>query len=239
MGCGDDLTAGAALVALEHLPVPAVTDTSAARRRRGQHLRRRSRARCPRVAADLAAAGCVGPIPDLALTASELHWWSALALIRSSSSTTPSSTSPRCPDDAYPDAAGLLVWCTSAPIAARSAAGAHAVDDACTGRVWLGARSRVGGRRAHRRGDRVADRPAAAEAIATLRPSSRLPRSMLLRALHGGGDPSTRRCASRGARRCRSWTTWSTAAIRVDDESLAAVKPDEARYLVARTHPSS
>ena len=60
--------AAAALVALEHLPVPTLTDITVARRSVITTLVMGRVEVARRVGADLAAAGCVGPIEDLPLT---------------------------------------------------------------------------------------------------------------------------------------------------------------------------
>jgi hypothetical protein len=58
----------------------------------------------------------------------------------------------------------------------------------------------------------------------------------VLRALHGGGDPSAplRLPASASL---AIMDDLVERGFRVDEQSLGAVTPDEARYLVARTHP--
>jgi GNAT superfamily N-acetyltransferase len=228
---------GAALVALEHLPVPAVTDISAARRAVITTLVGDRVANARRVAFDLAAAGCVGPLADIPMSEAERNWWSALAHIRVQQFDDAVRHLVALPDDGYPDAIGLLVWCTSSPIAAVRQHARTAVE-----------------RRLRRAGHGSALAEAAAatghttaaiawlidpqppEAILDLTTDAPSPAFELLRALQGGGDvgvplrlpvsaslPIMDDVVDRG--------------FRVDEQSLAAVTRDEARYLVARTHP--
>jgi tetratricopeptide (TPR) repeat protein len=171
------------------------------------------------------------------LTASELHWWSALALIRIQQFDDAVEHLTALPDDAYPDAAGLLVWCMSAPIAAVRQRARMAVERrlhrAGAGSALAAASAATGHTSAAI--EWLID-PQPPEAIATLRAEFASPAFDLLRALHGGGDPSTPLRLPRSAS-LPIMDDLVDRGYRVDDESLAAVKPDEARYLVARTHP--
>jgi hypothetical protein len=229
--------AGAALVALEHLPVPAVTDVSAARRAMTATFVGDRIPVARRVAADLAAAGCVGPLAELPLSESERHWWSALAHIRVQQFDAAVEHLTALPDDAYPDAVGLLVWCTSAPIAAVRQRARTAVERrlqrAGQGSALAAASAATGHTTAAIAWLTNPDPPAA---IADLRTETPSPAFEVLRALHGGGDPSAplRLPASASL---AIMDDLVERGFRVDEQSLGAVTPDEARYLVARTHP--
>jgi len=229
--------AGAALVALEHLPVPAVTDVSAARRAVISTYVGERVTVARRVAADLAAAGCVGPIVDLALSESEKNWWSALADIRMQQFDDAVERLTALPDEGYPDAVGLLVWCASSPISAvrrrARAAVERRLQRAGEGSA-LAAASAATGHTAAAIAWLIEPEPA--EAIADLRTEAPSPAFELLRALQGGGDRAVPLRLPESAS-LPIMDDLVDRGYRVDEQSLAAVTPDEARYLVARTHP--
>jgi hypothetical protein len=228
---------GAALVALEHLPVPAVTDVSAARRAVIETFVGGRVPAARRVAADLAAAGCVGPVSELPLTDAERHWWSALAHIRIQQFDAAVEHLTALPPDAYPDAVGLLVWCTNAPLAAVRQRARAAVERrlqlAGDGSALAAAASATGHRTAAIAWLIEPDPPAA---IVDLRTDVVSPAFELLRALQGGGD----RMVPLRLPVSASLPVMDDLVDHgywVDEHSLSAIKPEEARYLVARTHP--
>lgn len=110
----------AALVGLEHLAIPALAASEAARRAVLEHGVGGDLVRARRVASDLAAAGLAAPIGSLPLGEAEQHWWMALAELRVQRFDQAITHLASLPLGAYPPAVGLLVLCTGAPIAAVS-----------------------------------------------------------------------------------------------------------------------
>jgi hypothetical protein len=229
----------AALVSLEHLPLPVLTGSEAARQTLVSNLVDGRVEVARRVASDLAAAGVAKPMALLPLSASEIAWWSALADIRVQRFDSAIEHLTGLPPGAYPSAVGLLVLCTAAPIAATSRRARSALERrllAVDPRSALGGAAAVSGQRSP-----LIDwleRPEPFGAIVDIPVEVPSLAIGVLRALAGAGDR---------AEPLKLPSKLPASVIddvvdqgfRIADESLRQLDRERVAYLAARTDPST
>ena len=231
--------AGAALVALEHLPIPAVTDVSAARQRRHRQLRRRSRRRRPPRRGRSRSRRVRRPDRrSAAVRGRERHWWSALGHIRIQQFDACGRAPHRAPARRVPGRGrSARVVHVGADRSGSPAGAGRRRATAAARRRGIGARCRRFRDRSPHRGDLVAHRSAAADRDRRSPDRGRRRRRSSCSARCRAAATGRSRCVCPPAASLPIMDDLVDLGFRIDEQSLAAVTADEARYLVARSHP--
>jgi|GEM_PF-6183102 len=236
--------AAAALLAVERLPVPALTDLAPVRRGVVAATLGDDAVRARRAAWELAVAGAAGPIGDLPLTGTERRWWAAWAAVRTQQFDEAVAAIDELPEDRYLPVVGLLAWCAGSPITsvarrARSqlerrlerldpssplAAAARATGSTSPAVAWLV--SRGAGELPIRAPRRAPGDP----------PSAALD---LLRALDGSHDKDAAVRIPVSASGSIVDDLVDGAYRIADGADGAPADPARARYVTARTHPEA
>jgi len=230
---------GAALVTLEHLPIPSLAGSVAARTALHATLVGVDPLVARRAASDLAAAGVAAPIERLPLSTSEIHWWSALAELRVQQFDAAVSHLAELPLGAYAPAVGLLVLCTGAPIAAVSRRARTVLEGrllAVDASSPLSGAATVAGRRTPLIDWLV--HPTPFEAVADLPVDFPSASVVVLRALAGRGDRDEPVVLPASAKP-GVIDDLIDRDFRIAAESLKRLDRERVMYIAARLHPES
>jgi hypothetical protein len=230
---------GAALVALEHLPLPALTSSTSTREILVSTFVGGRLDVARRVASDLADAGVSGPISQLPLSVAEIHWWSALADLRVQRFDQAVEHLGELPLGAYAPAVGLLVLCTGAPIAATSRRARGVLEKrllAVEPTSPLAGAAKVSGRSSPL--IEWLSKPEPFDAIAALPVGLASVAVTVLRALAGAGDRAEPVHLPAKAPLCVI-DDLIERDFHIADESLRAMDREHLAYITARTDPEA